>query len=308
MVRNILAKYPLAAPLIIYNRTASRTLSFASSLSDPTKISPASSLAEVASANIILTCIADDAAMLSTIKEILPYCTGKKLFIDCSTIHPKTTEEIGGLLTCGKHEGGERGFKHEFVAMPVFGAPAAADTGALVCVPAGPTSSVDKALPFANAVGRSIINLGGQPYSASSTLKIIGNTFILNMVNQLAEGHVLAETTGLGSANLQKFIDAMLPGAYSAYSSRMISGDYYTRAEPLFAVDLAIKDASHALSLGKEAGADTAKTMANTTTGLERLKMVKEKVGEDGDMPGVYGVVREDAGLRFGNQAGRPEP
>ena len=298
-----MAKYPLAAPLIIYNRTASRTLSFAASLSDPTKVSPAASLAEVASADIILTCIADDDAMRTTIQEILPYCTGKKLFIDCSTIHPKTTEEIGDLIT-KMRDGG----RFEFVAMPVFGAPAMADAGQLVCVPAGPTSSVDKALPFARAVGRSVINLGGQPYSASSTLKIIGNTFILNMVNQLAEGHVLAETTGLGSANLQKFIDAMLPGAYSAYSQRMTSGDYYTRSEPLFAVDLAIKDASHALSLGKDAGSDTRKTMANTTTGLERLQTVKEKAGENGDLPGVYGVVREAAGLPFGNQPGRPEP
>lgn len=200
------------------------------------------------------------------------------------------------------------GFKHDFVAMPVFGAPAAADAGQLVCVPAGPISSVDKALPLANAVGRAIINLGGQPYAASSTLKIVGNTFILNMVNQLAEGHVLAETTGLGSANLQKFIEAMLPGAYSAYSQRMISGDYYTRSEPLFAVDLAIKDARHALSLGREAGADTAKTMRNTGTGLERLERVREKVGESGDMPGIYGIVREDAGLPFGNRPGQPEP
>lgn len=296
-----MAKYPLAAPLIIYNRTASRTLFFAASLSDPTKVSPAASLAEVASADIILTCIADDNAMKTTIQEILPYCTSRKLFIDCSTIHPSTTSEIGELLT-------KDGMRHEFVAMPVFGAPAMADAGQLVCVPAGPTSSVDKVLPFARAVGRSVINLGGQPYSASSTLKIIGNTFILNMVNQLAEGHVLAETTGLGSQNLQKFIEAMLPGAYAAYSQRMTNGDYYTRSEPLFAVDLAIKDASHALSLGKEAGSDTAKTMANTTTGLERLKRVKEKAGENGDLPGVYGVVREAAGLPFGNQPGRPEP
>ena len=192
--------------------------------------------------------------------------------------------------------------------MPVFGAPAAAEAGQLVCVPAGPIASVDKALPFANAVGRSIINLGGQPYSASSTLKIIGNTFILNMVNQLAEGHVLAETTGMGSNNLQKFIEAIFPGPYSAYSQRMMSGDYYTRSEPLFAVDLAIKDASHALSLGKESGSDTDKTMANTTTGLKRLERIKDKIGDTGDMAGVYGIVREDAGLPLGNRPGQPEP
>jgi 3-hydroxyisobutyrate dehydrogenase-like beta-hydroxyacid dehydrogenase len=62
-------------------------------------------------------------------------------------------------------------------------------------------------------------------------LKIIGNTFVLSMVETLAEGHVLAEKTGLGAEMLHKFIETMFPGPYTAYSNRMLSGDYYKREE-----------------------------------------------------------------------------
>lgn len=59
------------------------------------------------------------------------------------------------------------------------------------------------------------------------------------MVEVLSEGHTLAEKTGLGTSNLHNFISAMFPGPYTAYSQRMLDGDYYQREEPLFHVDLA---------------------------------------------------------------------
>ena len=299
MVQNIVQKYDLKAPLILYNRTSARTISFAASLPE-SKVQVATTLQEVAKANTILSCIADDPAMLAFINDILPFCDQAKLFIDCSTIHPETSDQIGAKL---KEAG------HDFVAMPVFGAPAMADAGQLVCVSAGPALCIERALSFASVVGRQTINLAGQPYGAALKLKIIGNTFILNMVNQLAEGHVLAESSGLGSELLHRFISAMLPGAYEKYSERMMSGDYCGRQEPLFAVDLAIKDACHALSLADDAskGLSGEVDLKNTKTGMERLRAVKEKEGAKGDLPGVYGVVREQAGLGFDSKESKKE-
>ncbi len=99
--------------------------------------------------------------------------------------------------------------------MPVFGTLAMADAGLLVCVPASQKSQVDRALPFAKAVEEANIELCDKAYCAASTLNIIGNTFIINMVNPLAEGHVLAEKTGLVNENLHKFVEIMLPGVYT---------------------------------------------------------------------------------------------
>ena len=51
------------------------------------------------------------------------------------------------------------------------------------------------------------------------------------MVETLSEGHTLAEKSGLGSQDLHKFIETMFPGPYTAYSGRLMSGDYYKRDE-----------------------------------------------------------------------------
>ena len=51
------------------------------------------------------------------------------------------------------------------------------------------------------------------------------------MVETLSEGHTLAEKSGLGNDNLHQFIETMFPGPYTAYSGRLMGGDYYKRDE-----------------------------------------------------------------------------
>lgn len=107
-----------------------------------------------------------------------------------------------------------------------------ADNGQLVCVLAGPASAVEKVKPYTKGViGRAIIDLSDEPYGKATLLKVIGNTFVLSMVEVLAEGHALAETSGLGTSLLHQFIETMFPGPFTAYSGRMIQGDYYKREE-----------------------------------------------------------------------------
>jgi len=114
----------------------------------------------------------------------------------------------------------------------VFGAPAMAESGQLVCVLAGPASAVEKVKPYTKGVmGRANIDFSDQPQGKATHLKIIGNTFILNMVETLSEGHALAEKSGLGNDNLHQFVEIMFPGPYTAYSQRLKGGDYYKREE-----------------------------------------------------------------------------
>jgi len=174
-----------------------------------------------------------------------------------------------------------------------------ADAGQLICVLAGPPAAVDQIKPFCKGVmGRAIIDYSGHAQGTSSLLKIIGNTFIAQMVEALSEGHVLAEKTGLGTDNLHAFIEVMFPGPYTAYSNRLKSGDYYTRDSPLFAVDLARKDAKHALDLAASVGAK----MKAVEVADGHLAVVKEHMGPKGDIAGIYGAVRKESGLKFENQ------
>ncbi|PHH52547.1 2-hydroxy-3-oxopropionate reductase [Ceratocystis fimbriata CBS 114723] len=291
ITKNIVAKAKLDAPLLIFNRSPQRCADLAAILPSGS-IEIANSVTEgVAAADIIFTCLANDAAMTETIDQALsgPTPVTGKTFVDCSTIHPDTTEAIAAkILAAGA----------QFVTSPVFGAPAMADAGQLIAVLAGPKEAIARVKPYYTGVmARAEIDLSDRPYSAATTLKIIGNTFILNMIEQLAEGLVVAEKSGLGTAPLQEFVNQMFPGPYAAYAQRMVGGDYHQREEPLFAVDLARKDAGHALNIAKEAGV----RLANVETADAHLVQVKEKAGEKGDIAAIYGAVRQESGLKYEN-------
>ena len=107
-----------------------------------------------------------------------------------------------------------------------------AENGQLVCVLAGPAADVERVKPYCKGViGRANIDFSDQEPGKATLLKVIGNTFILNMIETLSEGHTIAEKSGLGNDNLHQFIETMFPGPYAAYSGRMMSGDYYKRDE-----------------------------------------------------------------------------
>ena len=89
----------------------------------------------------------------------------------------------------------------------------------------------------------------------------------------------------------------MFPGPYTAYSARMVSGDYHKREQPLFAVDLARKDARHAMALAKSAGTK----LKDVEVADAHLMQVKEHMGERGDISSIYGAVRKEGGLKFEN-------
>ncbi|KAJ4300354.1 hypothetical protein N0V88_003027 [Collariella sp. IMI 366227] len=290
MCKNLVEKGSLDQPLMLYNRTKQRSIELSESL-PAGKTEVIDSIADrVAKADIIFTILSKDDVVEAAAEEILNAgdVTGK-LIVECSTIHPDTTSCVAKKFT-------DRGA--EFVAAPVFGAPAMADAGQLISVLAGPKSSIERARPyFKGVMAREEIDMSDEPYGKALQLKLIGNTFILNMVEHLAEGHVLAEKSGLGTKYLHQWVENMFPGPYAAYSTRMLSGDYHQREYPLFAVDLARKDAGHALKLAEASGT----RMKNVETGDAHLAQVKEHAGEMGDIAGIYGAVRKEAGLKFEN-------
>ncbi|KAL1969874.1 hypothetical protein VTN77DRAFT_7383 [Rasamsonia byssochlamydoides] len=291
MCKNIVQKASLTSPLILYNRTTARATALSESLgTDKTKV--ATTIAEaVQPASIIFICLGDDAAVEQTIQAALDTgdVTGK-LFVDCSTIHPDTTRKINETL---------RARGASFVACPVFGAPAFADAGTLICVPAGPKEDVEKMKPYTTGViARANIDFSGEEVGKASMMKLLGNSFILSFVETLGEGMVLAEKTGLGVEPLKQWLELMFPGALPKYAVRMESGDYYQREEPLFAVDLARKDARHVMNLAKEAGM----RLKSVEIADSYLKEVKEHAGAKGDIAAMYGAIRKESGLTYENQ------
>ena len=223
---------------MIFNRTTKRATDLSSQLPQG-KTTVVDSLETVSTADIIFTCVGDDKAIIDTIASLVKNDVKGKLFVDCSTVHPDTTGVLSktieaqgaSFVACPGMYFPHRDTRHQ-AHQAVFGAPAMADNGQLVCVLAGPSAEIEKVKPFCKGImARANIEYPDQAPGKATLLKVIGNTLVLNMVEALSEGHTLAEKSGLGGENLHQFLEIMFPAPYAAYSKRMMSGDYYNREE-----------------------------------------------------------------------------
>jgi 3-hydroxyisobutyrate dehydrogenase-like beta-hydroxyacid dehydrogenase len=101
MCKNLIEKGRFDKPLILFNRTSKRATDLSQSLPSGKSIVASSIQAAVFSADIIFTCVGDDAAINEIMDEALNGESKGKLFVDCSTVHPETTE---GLAKKSKFE------------------------------------------------------------------------------------------------------------------------------------------------------------------------------------------------------------
>ena len=98
MCKNLVEKGDLDKPLIIFNRTNKRSTDLQVKLPQG-RSHVAQSLEEaVSKADIIFTCLGDDAAIKDTIASAAKNDVKDKLFVDCSTVHPDTTTALAKLL------------------------------------------------------------------------------------------------------------------------------------------------------------------------------------------------------------------
>ena len=106
-----------------------------------------------------------------------------------------------------------------------------ADNGQLLFVLSGPEDTIAKIRPYTKGVmGRAVIEMANKEPGQALLMKITGNTFIVNMVEAVAQGLTMGAATGLGEEYVRQFIEQMFPGPYVAYANRMLEGDYFKKA------------------------------------------------------------------------------
>ena len=94
MCKNLVEKGNLDKPLIIFNRTTKRANDLKEKL-PPGVSTVVSSIEEaVSKSDIVFTCLGDDPAVRDTLATAVKGDVKGKLFVDCSTIHPDTTNEL----------------------------------------------------------------------------------------------------------------------------------------------------------------------------------------------------------------------
>lgn len=102
---------------------------------------------------------------------------------------------------------------------------------------------------------------------------------------------------------MEEFIGSMFGPVIESYSKRMTTGAWAPPLEtrPGFAVALAAKDASHAISLAKQHGT----RLATLEEALGHMKTAREFAGDSLDSASVYGAIRVEAGLPFWSENSR---
>ncbi|KAI0082312.1 NAD(P)-binding protein [Panus rudis PR-1116 ss-1] len=287
------------SPLLVWNRTKTKAEQLLQELGEQ-KISVADDLEQIANeCDVIFTNLAND----EVVKEVfvifekalskLPSFKSK-IFVETSTIYPLLAGELDTLISTKYHA--------RLVMAPVFGPPPAAESAQLIIVMAGDyRSKKEIAHMVVPAVGRKVIDLGGNLEKAS-TFKLIGNSLILGSLEILAEALTLGEKSGIPSSQVHSLIKDILPAPpLINYGEKMVH-DLFDGTKG-FAIDGGIKDATHIRRLTTEMNSpmpalDSAHQHLLTARALHAAKLARgEKVFETLDWSSLVAGARVAAGL-----------
>lgn len=254
-----------AAPLVHAGATAAR------------------SPAEAASAEIVITMLADDAAVESVVFREGGILSGNAggLHVSMSTISVKLSER---LLS----EHGQRG--QSFVAAPVFGRPAAAEAAKLFIVAGGAADLIARCEPAFSAVGQRVFHVAEEA-PAANLVKLCGNFMILSAVEAMAEAMTLAEAGGVERSKLLEVLTGTLFSApiYQTYGEILVKERFRPAG---FAAPLGLKD----MNLATAAAEAARVPMPLLAILRNNLLSAIAQEGEDIDCSGIARAVQRSAG------------
>ncbi|HUI62269.1 MAG TPA: NAD(P)-dependent oxidoreductase [Steroidobacteraceae bacterium] len=199
----------------------------------------ARSPAELAeSADVIMTMLANDAAVRSVIVEqgVLDAAKPGLVHINLATVSVVLAREFTALH-------GLRGIG--YVAAPVFGRPEAAAAGKLHVVAAGDPATLARVQPVLDAIGQKVWPAGAEPERANA-IKIAGNFMIASAIETMGEAVALTRAYGVSAGDFLEILTNTLFAApvYQGYGA-MIAAQRYRPAG--FPMPLALKDVRLAL-------------------------------------------------------------
>ena len=226
MAANLLgARYPLT----VYNRSAHRAQVL---VAQGARL--ANTPADAARGDVVITMLADDAAVESAVLGPDGVCEAlgpKAIHVSMSTISIALAER---LAEAHRHRG------QAFVSAPVFGRPEAAAAAKLFVVAAGKPIVVERCLPLFEVLGQRTFVVGKEP-SKANLIKLSGNFLITSVIEALGEAFALIGRAGIDREQYLELITSTLFGApvYETYGSLIAGERYYP---PGFNASLGYKD------------------------------------------------------------------
>ncbi len=245
----------------------------------------ASSPADACRAGIVITMLADDAALESQVfgdGGILASLPRGGIHVSCSTISVALSDK----LTASHSAAGQT-----FIACPVFGRPNAAEAGQLAVVVAGSSDAVDRCKPLFESLGPKLLVVGEKP-SLANVVKLSGNFLIASVLESLSEALAFARKSGVDPAVLLDFLTSTLFNApvYKTYGGLIVEGNYDKVG---FALPLGLKDTRLVLQAAE------AKNVPMPIASLlrDRFLTAMARGNGDKDWSALGLIAAEDAGL-----------
>jgi len=245
----------------------------------------ASSIADACRNTIVLTMVADDAALESFVfgeGGILASLPRGGIHISLSTIGVALSEKLAA-----EHAKAGQGY----LAAPVFGRPEAAEAGQLAVVAGGPSGLVEKCKPLFSSVGPHLYVVGERP-SLANVVKLSGNFLIATVLESLSEVVAFARKSGVDPAALLDFLTAGLFNApvYKNYGHLIIQEKF----EPAgFALPLGLKDVRLVLQAAEAVNVP----MPIASVVRDRFLTAMARGLQHQDWSAIAQVAAQDAGL-----------
>ena len=266
--------------LTVFNRTRARAESLQS---DGANI--AGSVAEACRSSVVLTMVADDAALEALVfgeSGVLSSLRKDSIHVSLSTISVALSDRLSA-----EHAKAAQ----QFVAAPVFGRPEAAESAKLSVVAAGSSASVERCKPLFESMGPKLLVVGERP-SMANVVKLCGNFLIATVLESLAESLTFARKSGVDPQMLLDFLTTTMFTApvYKSYGELIVQGKH----EPAgFALPLGLKDVRLVLQAAESAGVP----MPIASVLRDRFITALARGNQDKDWSVIGRVAAEDAGL-----------
>lgn len=200
--------------------------------------------AETLQADIVITMLADDAAIEAVwlAENLIEKIPGDTIHLNMASVSLSLAERLTEL-----HE--SRGTA--YVSAPVFGRPHAARSGELDIVAAGAREVLARCVPLFEVLGKQWFDIGPRPPHAN-IVKIARNFLLGAIIEGLGEAFALVAKSGVAPGQFLEIITStsMNAPAYKNYGGLMVTPPH----DPTFTLRLGMKDVDLALQAGSDTG------------------------------------------------------
>jgi 3-hydroxyisobutyrate dehydrogenase-like beta-hydroxyacid dehydrogenase len=229
--------------VVVWNRTLARA--------EPLEEAHGATLAPTAAAaaegaDVVLSSLADDAAVLATYlgdEGAASGCGPRQVVLEMSTIAPETVLRVGEAV---------RSSGAAFLDAPVSGSVPIVEKGELTIMVGGDTAGLERARPVLDALAAKVLHVGD--LGAGATVKLAVNALVHAIDVGLSEALVLAEKAGVDrSAAYDVFAAGAAAAPFVLYKRPAF--EHPDEVAITFTMDLMAKDLDLILSLAREVGA-----------------------------------------------------